>query len=203
MWKANLSDPEEIRIQSEKRIVAAVLADTHVIDRVGRLHPHLIPLIKNSMADLIIHAGDISHPRVLEQLGELAPVYSVRGNRDLLFFRSLPGIQRLNLNGARVVVTHGHLGVADYWRDKLENTLHGYQFARYYRRLLPLAVNADVVIFGHSHHAENQLREQVLFFNPGSCSVAEKPDYRLSFGVISVSPQAEVKAEIVWLEGHP
>lgn len=203
MWKADLPDPAEIRVHSEKGIVAAVLADTHVTDRVRRLHPHLIPLIKNSMADLIIHAGDISHPRVLEQLGELAPVYPVRGNRDFFLLRSLPAMQRLNLNGARVVVTHGHLGVADYWRDKLENTLHGYQFARYYRRLLPLAANADVVIFGHSHHAENQLQEHVLFFNPGSCSVAEKPDYRLSFGVIRVSPQAEVRAEIVWLEGHP
>lgn len=201
MWKADLHNHPDINIRSEKTVVAAVLADTHIPDRVKRLHPQLLPAIKNSAVDLIIHAGDISHPRVLKELCALAPVYSVRGNRDLLFIRSLPLIQRLNINGARFFITHGHLGVYDYWRDKIENVLHGYQFNRYYRRLHAAAVDADVVIYGHSHHAENQLRDHKLFFNPGSCSVAEKPDFRLSFGIIEISSHGEVKAEIISLEG--
>lgn len=201
MWKASLRRSPQVDIRSDKTIVAAILADTHIPDRVSGLHPQLLPMLDQFSLDLIIHAGDISHPRVLKELSVLAPVFAVRGNRDLLFIRSLPSKQRLIINGAKVFVTHGHLGVYDYWRDKVENVLHGYRFSRYYRRLLPAAVDADVVIFGHSHHAENQPREGRLFFNPGSCSVAEKPDFRLSFGIMKIFPQGEVKAEIISLEG--
>ncbi len=191
----------DLVFQSQKTITAAVLADTHIPDRVKRLHLRLIPEMKSHDVDLILHAGDISRPQVLEQLREVAPVYAVRGNRDFLFMRSLPVSRKFTINGISIYMTHGHLGVYHYWRDKIENVLHGYQFERYYRRLLAITADADVIIYGHSHHAENQLHDRTLIFNPGSCSVAEKPDFRLSFGIIQFFPQGEVKARVVSLEG--
>lgn len=190
----------EIELRSEKTITAAVVADTHIPDRVKRLHPALMPLLRDSAVDLVLHAGDISQHGVLKQLREIAPVYAVRGNRDLLFIRSLPASRRLIINGNSVLLTHGHLDLYHYWRDKIENVLSGYRFERYHRRLLAAAGDAKVIIYGHSHHAENRCFNQRLFFNPGSCSVAEKPDCRLSFGIIQFTPLGEVKAEIISLE---
>lgn len=186
--------------QSSEVITAAVLADTHIPDRVKLLHPGLLPALQSLHPDYIFHAGDISRQRVLDELRELAPVFAVRGNRDFLVSRSLPVSQELGFNGIKVYLTHGHLNPYHYWRDKLENLLYGYRFDRYYRRLLSAAPGADVFLFGHSHHAENRVQDARLFFNPGSCSVAEKPDYLLSFGIIHFHPDGEVKGEIIALE---
>lgn len=191
----------DLEIRSNTTLTAAVLADTHIPDRVKTLHVQLVPQLKNLALDLIFHAGDISRPGVLEQLNRIAPTYAVRGNRDILFIHSLPVYRRFNINGARFFMTHGHLDLYHYWRDKNENILHGYQFDRYHKRLLPAAHDADVILFGHSHHAENRRLDQRLYFNPGSSSVAEKPDFRLSFGIMQISPQGDVKAEIISLAG--
>ncbi|MBW6475409.1 MAG: metallophosphoesterase family protein, partial [Anaerolineaceae bacterium] len=45
-----------------------VLSDTHIPDRVGALHPDILPAFKEMGVELIIHAGDISSPVVLRQL---------------------------------------------------------------------------------------------------------------------------------------
>ena len=194
----NKNTPVEIR--SQNIITVAVLADTHIPDRVKRLHPQLIPNLKSKPVDLILHAGDISQEKVLENLNDIAPVYAVRGNRDFLLTRSLPVTHWFLINKVKVFLTHGHLDVYHYWRDKVENLLHGYRFERYRQRLLGAAAGADVIIYGHSHHAENQFYEQKWFFNPGSCSVAEKPDFRLSFGIIRFHPGGEVETTIVSLD---
>lgn len=190
-----------IELRSQDAINVAVLADTHIPDRVKGLHPQLLDAMVNNAVDLILHAGDISLQRVLDELREVAPVYAVRGNRDLLFSRSLPMSRRLRINGVSIYMTHGHINMRQYWRDKFANILHGYQFERYYRRLLAACADAEVIIYGHSHHAEHQARDGRLFFNPGSCSVAEKPDYRLSFGILEVSSGGEVKARHITLSG--
>jgi len=190
----------DLEFQSSEVITAAVVSDTHIPDRVKHLHPGLLPALRSLHPNYILHAGDISHQRVLDELRELAPVFAVRGNRDFLFSRSLPVSQELSFNGIKVYLTHGHINPYHYWRDKLENLIYGYRFDRYYRRLLSAAPGADVILFGHSHHAENRVRDAKLFFNPGSCSVAEKPDYKLSFGIIHFYPDGEVKGEIIPLE---
>ena len=190
----------DLEIRSSETITAAVVADTHIPDRVKHLHQGLVPALRSIQPDYIFHAGDISHKRVLDELEEVAPVFAVRGNRDFLFSKTLPVNRELNLNGVRVYLTHGHINPYHYWKDKLENLIYGYRIDRYHRRLLTAEPGADVYIFGHSHHAENQLRDERLFFNPGSCSVAEKPDFRLSFGIIRFYQDGEVKGEIIALE---
>src|SRR5260370_34135520 len=56
-----------------KRI--GLISDTH-----GLLRKEAVEALRGS--DLIIHAGDVGDPRILEELRKLAPVVAVRGNVD-------------------------------------------------------------------------------------------------------------------------
>ena len=52
-----------------------VISDTH-----GLLRPEALDALRGS--ELIIHAGDVGKPEILERLREIAPVVAVRGNVD-------------------------------------------------------------------------------------------------------------------------
>ncbi|UCE64831.1 MAG: metallophosphoesterase family protein, partial [Nitrospirota bacterium] len=52
-----------------------VISDTH-----GLVRPEALEVLQGS--DLIIHAGDIGKPEVLDSLRTIAPVYAVKGNID-------------------------------------------------------------------------------------------------------------------------
>ncbi len=189
-----------IELKSKKTIIVGVVADTHVPDRVSTLHLGLLPGLREREVDYIFHAGDISAPRVLKELALVAPVYAVAGNRDW-FQRSTPRHRLFAINGVKTLLTHGHINLHHYWVDKAKNLLHGYRFNRYARRLQVLAPDAMIYIYGHSHHAENHWLDGKLFFNPGSSSVAEKPDFRLSFGIIQFHPDGNFSGEIIALNG--
>jgi len=190
-----------IELRSEQTITIGVVGDTHVPDRVNRLHPELITALRECKVDTIFHTGDILNPRTLDELQAVAPVHAVSGNRDILSRRSLTRTRYFLINGVETVLTHGHINSLHYWQDKVENIIHGYNMERYSRRLLAMAPEADVYIFGHSHHAENQVIAGKLYFNPGSSSIAEKPDFRLSFGIMKFCPAGTVSGEIIALTG--
>lgn len=189
-----------IELRSERSIVIGVVADTHVPDRVNALHPDLLYQLVTRKVEYIFHAGDISTGRVLDELRTIAPVYAVAGNRDW-FQPALPRHQLFRINGVETLLTHGHINAYHYWVDKVKNFLRGYQFDRYAIRLPLLAPKAKILIHGHSHHAENRQLGGRLFFNPGSSSVTEKPDFQLSFGIIQFHPDGNFSGEIIALEG--
>ena len=98
-------------------------------------------------AQHIIHAGDVGKPEILDQLGEMAPVTAVRGNIDKgTWARELPETQVVELFGISIYVLHD-LGTLD---------------------LKPQAAGFRVVISGHSHVPKQEMRDGVLYFNPGS-----------------------------------
>jgi putative phosphoesterase len=55
--------------------MVGLISDTH-----GLLRPEALAALEGS--DLIIHAGDIGNPTIIEQLRAVAPVVAVRGNID-------------------------------------------------------------------------------------------------------------------------
>ena len=57
-----------------------VVADTHAPRRWKSLPPTLVPLLEG--ADLVLHAGDVCVPAVLDELSAFAPVRVVLGNND-------------------------------------------------------------------------------------------------------------------------
>jgi len=149
--------------------VIGVISDTH-----GLLRPESMRELKGS--ELIIHAGDIGAPEVLDTLRHIAPVRAVRGNTD-------KGTWARALSDAEVVVIGGlHLYVLHDLND-LE--------------LDPGAAGFAAVVSGHSHRPSVEHRNGVLFLNPGSAGPRR---FALPVSVARVHVRdGKVDAEIVEL----
>jgi hypothetical protein len=117
-----------------------LISDTH-----GLLRPQAKAFLGGS--DLIVHAGDIGDPRILEELATLAPVTAVRGNNDRdTWAERLGETARLRLGDIVVHALHD-LACLD---------------------IEPRAAGVRVVVSGHSHRPLVVERNGVLYVNPGS-----------------------------------
>ncbi len=120
--------------------VVGVISDTH-----GFLRPEAVAELKSS--ELIVHAGDIGTPEVLDELGKIAPVIAVRGNSDKgAWAATLPDTEVVRVGEFSFYVLH----------DVNELDLD------------PTAAEFTAVITGHSHRPGVEERNGVLFLNPGS-----------------------------------
>ena len=131
-------------IFSSDNFRVGVVSDTHIPDRARNLPSALLKGLEENEVDLILHAGDISIPRVLDELCEIAPVLAVKGNRDLLFGEELPLVRVIEINRFVVMLTHGHMGLVSYWLDKFQHLVSGYSSNWYINRLVNAAPNASV-----------------------------------------------------------
>jgi putative phosphoesterase len=125
---------------ANKPLRVGVVSDTH-----GLLRPQALDALAGS--DLIIHAGDVGRPEVLDALRALAPVRAVRGNVD-------KGSWAARLPMTELVEAGGHLLYVLHIVDELD--------------LDPPAAGFSAVIFGHSHKPSIETRDGVLWLNPGS-----------------------------------
>jgi len=117
-----------------------VISDTH-----GLLRPEALVALQGS--DRIIHAGDIGNLEILDRLSEIAPVTAVRGNVDReSWAKNIPETDVLEIDGVSIYVLHV--------LDKLD--------------LKPEAAGMRAVIYGHSHVPKREMKNGVLYFNPGS-----------------------------------
>jgi len=122
------------------QITVGVISDTHGIAR-----PEAIEALRDS--ELIVHAGDVGDPQVLERLRAIAPTIAVRGNIDKgTWAESLPLSEVVAVGQLQLYVLH----------DLSELDLD------------PKAAKLAAVISGHSHRPNAEVREGVLFLNPGS-----------------------------------
>ena len=120
--------------------VVGVISDTH-----GLLRPQALAALEGS--DLIVHAGDVGDPAILERLGEIAPVHAVRGNTDHgALAASLPLTHVVEVGDVRLYVLH--------ILDELD--------------LDPGTAGMAAVIYGHTHEPKTERRAGVLYLNPGS-----------------------------------
>jgi putative phosphoesterase len=121
-------------------MLIGVISDTH-----GLLRPAALDALRGS--DYIIHAGDIGDPNILEELGQIAPVAAVRGNVDRgSWAKSIPTTDVLEAGGLSIYILH-----------ILQNL-----------DLKPEAAGFAAVVCGHSHVPKQEVRNGVLYFNPGS-----------------------------------
>lgn len=128
-----------------------VLADTHMRTGSSRRLPERAR-VALTRADVILHAGDLVDPGVLEELASYAPVHAVLGNNDRALVGILPQTLEVALAGVRIAMIH----------DSGPRRGRGARL----HRLFP---DADIVVFGHSHVPVNEpgVAGQLLF-NPGS-----------------------------------
>jgi putative phosphoesterase len=178
------------------------VADTHIPDRVKTLHPGLLPALRAARPDFILHAGDVSTPGVLDILREIAPVEMARGNRDWFFQGKMGWVNQLELGGVRIALMHGHGSWLYYAIDKWFYLFQGYRFDRYRSILLKAAKNARVIVFGHTHHAENFWIGDQLIFNPGSASFGLGTAVKPGWGLLNIYPEGRVEGEIFKLNGY-
>jgi putative phosphoesterase len=173
-----------------------VVADSHIPDRMRALPPAAFEALAG--VDAILHAGDICVQRVLDALAEVAPVYAVRGNRDLAL--RLPLDRELTFDGVRLGLTHGHGGLRQYMGEKVLAMAVGYYHTRFLRQVRARFGPVQAVVFGHSHRPVNFVMNGVLMFNPGSLG----PDYRKphgpAVGVLTID-QGVVRGQIIRLDG--
>ena len=147
-----------------------VISDTH-----GLVRPEAVAALRGS--DLIMHAGDVGHPAVLETLGAVAPVVAVRGNNDRgPWAERLPATKVLEVAGITLCLLHD---VADLDVD-------------------PEAAGYQAVIAGHSHQPKLERRGGVLYLNPGSAGPRR---FKLPVSLARIRLHAKrIEAELVELE---
>lgn len=147
-----------------------VISDTH-----GLLRPEAVRALEGS--ELIIHAGDVGDATILEELGRIAPVRAIRGNVDReAWAKDLPETEVVEAGGAILYVLHN---VRDL-------------------DLNPRAAGFACVISGHSHQPASEMRDGVLYFNPGSAG-PRRFKLPVSIGRLQIE-QSLVTGEIVVLE---
>ena len=132
-----------------------ILSDTH-----GLLRSQVLEALEG--CDYILHGGDINKPEIIERLGELAPVYVVRGNNDKEWAESIPQFLDFNLSGLKIYMTHK--------KKDLPKDLSGY----------------DLVVYGHSHKYSENWEGKTLLLNPGSCG-PRRFDQEITLATIDVS----------------
>jgi len=189
-------------VVSEKPVILGIVADTHVPDRVNALHPELLLELRAVRVEQILHAGDVCLAQVLKELEKVAPLVVVGGNRDFLFWPPLATVLHLDFFGIELALMHGHGGYWSYVAEKIRYILVGYSFDRLREILPPYAPQAKVIVYGHTHLAENVWVDGRLFFNPGSASSGmRKKKMGPSFGVMRIFPSGKVDARILPLRG--
>jgi uncharacterized protein len=117
-----------------------LISDTH-----GLLRPQATDLLRGS--NHIIHAGDVGNKSILRQLAVLAPVTVVRGDNDKgEWADDLPESALVQIGSVVMYVLHD-LALLD---------------------IDPNASGVHVVVSGHSHEPGIEVRQDVLYVNPGS-----------------------------------
>ncbi|MEW6181375.1 MAG: metallophosphoesterase family protein [Chloroflexota bacterium] len=174
------------QLEKSSHLIVGIVADTHVPDRIHELHPELEKVFRSQKVEVILHAGDISSPAVLNQLERIAPVFAVRGNRDWAFRGTLPWSLSVTLGGVQIFLTHGQGGLKDYLLDKFRYLVHGYRSERYLRLIERNLGSERVVVFGHTHRTLILERKGRLFINPGSAAFAGEKDDFPTVGLLQI-----------------
>ncbi len=130
--------------RTKKLIVIGLISDTH-----GLVRPEVFQALAG--VSRILHAGDVGPPEVLVELATIAPVQAVWGNTDAPGRADLVERIEETIGGVRVVVTHGH----ELGSPKPP-------------QLVSLYMNAQVIVYGHTHQQLITRAARRIVINPGA-----------------------------------
>lgn len=121
--------------------------------------------------DGIIHCGDLQEIDFYEDLLLLGlPVYGVLGNNyDFMLERQLPRRRILTFENINIGVVHGNGQTS----KAIVNAKKEF-----------IGEDVDIVCYGHSHIADIETIDGILFFNPGSLTSSRKG--LNSYGIIEI-----------------
>jgi putative phosphoesterase len=161
----------------------AAVSDTH-LPKFGRSLPRaLIEGIRSARVDLIAHLGDFTEPFVPALFEALGPFEAVAGNNDGPELVARFGRRKvLVLDGARVGLTHGDLGIGSWTTPERARTAFS-------------AEDVAAILFGHSHTPlVKRAPNGPLLVNPGS-PTDKRAQPRFSWALIEIEGGA-VRAEL-------
>ncbi len=131
----------------------------------------MLSVIAKEKPDAICHMGDGggSYMKICRAAG--VPVYMVSGNCD--FRTDLPGILVVNLEGHKILITHGHLFSA---------------FSDYYDDLCDAAKveGCEMVFFGHIHMPVLEEKDGITIVNPGSITRPRQTGRRKTYMMMDI-----------------
>jgi hypothetical protein len=151
-------------------MLIGVISDTH-----GLLRPEALAALRS--VEHILHAGDVGDRAILDALREIAPVTAIRGNVDVSgACAALPATDVVELGGRLFYLVH---------------SVHDLD-------INPAAAGVAMVVSGHSHKASVQVRDGVIYFNPGSAGPRR---FSLPVTVGFVTVEDGVEASVMELDG--
>ena len=138
---------------------------------VSDTHSYLDPAIPDLLAgvDLILHAGDIGDPAILDQLRAVAPTVAVAGNLDGDGFADLAAYTTGEACGVRFALGHK--------RKRLVKRLAGAGGDPF-----------ELVVFGHDHAPSASWAEGTLWLDPGSASAPYEEDDVPTIAIVERMP---------------
>ncbi len=148
-----------------------LISDTHVPKRAMCIPQRVFEIFAN--VDYIIHAGDLVHLSVVDELEQIAPVLAVQGNMDSAeVVDAFPKVNSMKVFDWKIGVTHDPNGEGS---GKLQETAVQNGF--------------NVLVYGHTHLAKVEWINNILYINPGSptdpVSVMSKP----SVGLLKITKE--------------
>ena len=139
-------------------MLVGVVSDTH--NRLGHVE-EIVSIFNSNYVDLVIHTGDITNSRTLENFSELkCPLKGVFGNNDL----NEPGLEE----------TASRLGF-EFKLPPLILTLDDVKLAVLHEpevidKVIEYERDIDLILHGHTHRYRNEVTNGIKIFNPGECA---------------------------------
>jgi hypothetical protein len=143
-----------------------VISDTHA-DSIGSIDERIIEKLKR--VDSIVHAGDFTSLKLLNELRDINEVVAVRGNMDSEEVKKiLPEKKEFKVGEIKIGVIHPFWGGSPFGiEEKIRKRFD----------------DVNVIIYGHTHRAKNEWVDNILFFNPGMA--------RKSYGILKIDETVE------------
>ncbi|MEE0939015.1 metallophosphoesterase [Methanobrevibacter sp.] len=160
-----------------KKMLIGLISDTHIPDRAKEIPQKVFDAF--SEVDLILHAGDLTSLKVIEDLEKIAPVIAIQGNMDRVNGINLPVAKVIEAEGLKIGIAHGEV----YPRADTQQLVY-----------LARELDVDILITGHSHQPKIEQTDGVLLLNPGSPIVPRLADRTVMILEIN---NKEVDVEII------
>ena len=159
----------------------AVISDTHVWQW-DEVHPDIRKAVRE--ADIAVHCGDIVRQGVVDGMREEAKrAIIVHGNSDPPDLRaSLPYTETIEVEGWKVGITHPAWGGPEFPLEEL---------------LKDFPEPVDAILFGHLHETVNEVRNNVLFLNPGQAYKSFMVPVTMAFLTVE---EGKIEPQIVVIE---
>lgn len=167
-----------------------VLADTHLpslVRSLDELGPEVAAALRD--IDLLLHAGDVTAPSVLDWCQQFADVLVAEGNNDLFVDPRMAERQILDVEGWRIGMVHELRPESRPIAALLQSGLGGEQ--------------VDILIGGDTHVERLEFRDDVILLNPGSPILPHHLSTRLGTVAILDVTRERVRADIIVLGDTP